>query len=61
MNGDHLKQLIREQVKSILVIEQDDDDMTCAQLRKGGEDSLWATVQQAIDDAGWQICGGDPA
>ena len=55
----HVKQCIRDHAEAVLVIEQDDDDARCARLRKAGEDLVWRIVQQAIEDAGWQICHED--
>lgn len=50
----HVTQRIRERVDIALVVFGDG-----AMLRGGGEDAVWRVVQQAIDDAGWQVCSGD--
>ena len=56
----HVKQQLRKHLDAVVGIEQDDDDMRHACLPANGEDAVWRVVLQAIEDAGWQICSGDP-
>lgn len=50
----HVKQRIRERVDIAIrafIIDEELDFM----LREGGEDSVWAVIQQALSEAGWVI------
>jgi hypothetical protein len=52
----HVMQCIRQNVGAALVLYRDDDDNLEARLREDGERDVWRLIQQAIDEAGWQVC-----
>jgi len=56
----HVAQQLRGSIKTILEWDIGDDNLLVPVLKENGENDIWQTIQEAIEDAGWHMVKKNP-